>query len=57
VKFSFGQRVYVAEIETWGRVMGIHIDACGTRYDVRYFVNGETKSAYLFEDELQETKP
>ena len=52
-KFQLGDRVRIVELKTAGRVMAQFCDGLGTQYNVRYFWNGEAKTVYFYEEELE----
>lgn len=56
-KCSIGDRVYIRELESRVLVTGIHIGLRGLRYDVEYFHNGKRESAYVFESEIELSRP
>ena len=45
-------RIYITELETKGRVVGIYVSQTGTQYQVRYFYNGDAKTVYFYQDEI-----
>ena len=52
-KFDIHDRVRIAELERTGRVISLWIIPKGIEYQVRYFDNGEARTVYFFEDELE----
>lgn len=55
-KFSLHQIIIITELERSGIVKAILINDHGVNYEVRYFYNGEAKSVYFYEHELEEVK-
>lgn len=52
-KFDIGMSVKIKILEnSIGRVLGVRNFNQGNEYNVRYFINGEEKSIWFFEDEL-----
>ena len=50
--FELNQKVYIVELEIYGRIKAIWVTYTGTQYLVRYFWNDEVKEVYLFEAEI-----
>jgi hypothetical protein len=55
-KFGVGDWVFVAPIDTPGRVIGVIVDRYGTQYLVRYWEGGAPVTETIFEDELTADK-
>lgn len=53
IKFQLGQKILVREIQRPGRVDMIQIDSVGTQYRVAYWDNGDRKTTWLYEDEIE----
>jgi hypothetical protein len=52
--FDIGSRVIVLDIEATARVVEAFVNVGNqNEYKVRYFMNGEQRSAIVFEDELK----
>ncbi|TDI96998.1 MAG: hypothetical protein E2O29_01825 [Deltaproteobacteria bacterium] len=51
-KFKMGDTVVIDEIERPGRIVSIWIQHIGMQYEVRYFLDGEAKSVFMFDNEL-----
>lgn len=56
VRYVIEDRVRIKELEIEGRVLTIWAVPQGIKYEVRYFHNGDAKTVYFFEDELEPTK-
>lgn len=50
--FTIGDIVVIDEIERPGRIVSIWIQYIGTQYEVRYFLEGEVKSVFMFGNEI-----
>lgn len=51
---TLGQRVKILPLEgAAGRVVSVIQDWMGTSYKVNYYHNGEQRTAYCFDDELE----
>lgn len=37
-----------------GMIVSVFVGEFGVQYNVRYFINGEVKTVYMFDNELQE---
>lgn len=55
-KYAIGDRVYIKELETHGRMVSVWSGRRGNEYQVRYCYNGKFEEVYFFEDELAEAK-
>lgn len=55
-KFVLHQRVYIAELETYGIVIGIYYSDTGDQYQIRYFYDGVAKTVYFYPWELRDEK-
>lgn len=53
LSFNIGDKVQIPELETYGRVVSIWVQQCGIQYEVRYFLNGEAKNVFFFENEIE----
>lgn len=56
-KFTFGDKVWINDLQCFGRVLSCWHTRSGKQYELRYFVDGKHETSYLFEDELSEKKP
>jgi len=56
IRWDINDRVMIKELKTIGGVISIWIVSRGTQYEVRYFYNGDAKSIYFFENELEDAK-
>jgi hypothetical protein len=54
--FNLHQKVKILELNLIGRVRAIYIESDGITYSVRYFKDGDAKSAYFYADELEKTE-
>lgn len=52
-RFSFRQCVWIKELRITARILGVFVDADGMQYNCRWFINGEIKTGYLLEDEIE----
>ena len=50
--FEIRQAVKIKALNVIGIVVGFYYGETGTQYQVSYFLNGEKKVIYLYEDEL-----
>jgi len=55
-KLSIKQSVKITNINTLGTVIGYYVGDSGIQYQVAYFLNGERKVMYLYEEELGDPK-
>ena len=46
------KEVYITEIATTGTVVSVFIGDYGVQYNVRYFLNGDAKTVYMFDHEI-----
>lgn len=56
-KFAFGDKVWINDLQCYGRVLSCWHTRSGKQYELRYFIDGKHETSYLFEDELSEKKP
>ena len=58
-KFNIGDTVLIRELKITGRVIAIFYDGdgVGLQYNVKYFFNGDSKTTYLIEAELEVVAP
>ena len=52
-KFALKYKVKIKEINAVGLILGQRTYGQGPEYDVRYFMNGEAKNCWLYEDEIE----
>lgn len=52
--FQIGQTIVIKDLGFKAKIVSIWIRPGWTQYEVRWFSNGDSKSAYLFGDELKE---
>lgn len=53
-KYALRQKVWITELRCAATVVGIYLDGDGLQCQCRWFINGEQKTGYLLEDDLQE---
>ena len=53
-KFSLRQKVRIKELACDAVILSFHIDGEGLQYNCRWFMNGELKTGYLLESELEQ---
>ena len=53
---NIGRRIWIVELQCFGRIIGIYIGIAGIQYLVRYFDNAEAKEVYFYPDELDPDK-
>lgn len=52
-KYNLRQKVYIAPIKVWGKILNIFIGMSGDiQYNCRYFDGVSPKDCYFYEDEL-----
>jgi len=56
-KYNFGDKVWIKDLECYGRVLSCWHTRSGLQYEMRYFIDGKHETSYLFEDELLTEKP
>lgn len=56
-KFNFGDKVWIKDLQCYGKVLSCWYTRSGLQYELRYFIDGSLETSYLFEDELMEDKP
>ena len=52
-KYKLKDYVNIIDLETKGRVIAFYEDFHGIQYQVRYFLSGDIKNVYFFEDEIE----
>lgn len=52
LKYNLGDEVYISKLEINGTIQAIWITDKCTKYEVRYFNNGDAKEIYFLENEL-----
>ena len=55
-KYNLKDPVTILELKRPGIIVGFFIGGLGVTYYVRYFNNGELKSEYFYEEELEKQK-
>jgi hypothetical protein len=55
--FDYGDKVWIIDLNCYGRVLSCWHTRSGRQYEVRYFFEGSNLTTYLFEDELLAKKP
>ena len=53
LKSYYSRSIYVPELEARAKIIGIYISGNGLQFHVQYFHNGDSKSCYLFRNEIQ----
>jgi hypothetical protein len=53
-KYELKKLVLISAINVLGFIIGYYYGETGKQYQVTYFHNGEKKTLYLFEEELEE---
>ena len=56
-KFNLGDRVRLAELNQPGIVEGLSVDGLGKQCRVVYWWNGERRTVWVYEQELQKAEP
>jgi hypothetical protein len=51
-KFNILDRVTIKEIESEARILKIQFDGLMVSYELEYWMDGNIKTVYLYEDEL-----
>lgn len=56
-RFTIGQRVYIIDLDRQlSTIQSLHVGTKGVTYEVFWFHDGDRKSGFLFESELEEKK-
>lgn len=53
-KYRIAQQIKIKELKIIGIVLALFVADTGIQYSVRYFWNGEAKTVYFFDFELEE---
>jgi len=55
-EYEIRQKVFIIEIELYGRILSAHVNGAGLTYNVQYYIDGKQIDAYFYPDELKKKK-
>ena len=54
-KFSIKSDIKIKKLNVSGFIIGLYFGETGRQYQISYFINGEKKSTYFYEEEIEST--